>query len=440
MIRAGDDRAGDGMGAVTGVLRRYPIIVPILVVLIVFAISYATTGNLIRGWWLLRVPAERSAHDWNVLAPFSDVIGTVSALECARKGVDVYAANPCDPWHRFFTYPPVWLLLRHLGIGLKDVNAIGFAYVVAFLAAAANLFVRADWRLGAFGALILASPPVLLAIERGNNDIPLFVLTMIGLRAMHRGAAAGPDKAESGKIGATFVFVATTVLCAFLKMYPVAAYAALWRSRRTFIVANILAAVTGVLVLFVFSSYFASTYGRFPLTFYHSFGYVVLASYQGPWEGSHFALMALKTVLGVVCLGVLFAGYRLAPYVATITAPLTPFERSALKAGLAIYAFTFLYGSNFSYRLIWMLLAYPALLHWTETRHRMLGWIGIVGLLVFYWMTGGAMWVEESSSLLAWCLFAAAGVYLFGLVVGFWRLPAARKRAETEALTPIGQK
>src|SRR5208282_2170579 len=41
--------------------------------------------------------------------PFLDIHGELSAIECWRRGVDVYVTNPCDALGRLFDYSPLLL-------------------------------------------------------------------------------------------------------------------------------------------------------------------------------------------------------------------------------------------------------------------------------------------------------------------------------------------
>ena len=41
--------------------------------------------------------------------PFLDTDAITAAIECYRRGVDVYIANPCDALGRPHVYSPLWL-------------------------------------------------------------------------------------------------------------------------------------------------------------------------------------------------------------------------------------------------------------------------------------------------------------------------------------------
>ncbi len=49
--------------------------------------------------------------------PFVDTYSNLAAIDCARQGVDVYAADPCDVVGWRYNYSPLLLLAQALPIG-----------------------------------------------------------------------------------------------------------------------------------------------------------------------------------------------------------------------------------------------------------------------------------------------------------------------------------
>ena len=41
--------------------------------------------------------------------PFLDISGSLAAWECARQGIDVIIADPCDILQRSYSYSPIWM-------------------------------------------------------------------------------------------------------------------------------------------------------------------------------------------------------------------------------------------------------------------------------------------------------------------------------------------
>jgi len=130
------------------------------------------------------------------LYPFLDMHGRLAAFEAHRAGVDIlHHPNPLDPLRRV-NIKPTWPLgLSFLGLGREHLALAGFATVAGFLGIVVSILRprrvgEAVWLL-----LIAFSPPILLGIERANDDLVYFILlsAVPVLMKWHRspGALAG---------------------------------------------------------------------------------------------------------------------------------------------------------------------------------------------------------------------------------------------------------
>ncbi len=169
---------------------------------------------------LLTLITHEEGWDWlgvQHLRPyFFDLVAILAAGQAWSQGLDVYAPNPFDPFHRPHVYGPWWLVSGPLGLTTTDARWLGALLGLAFLVAAAT--VLAPRRPGAalVSLLLLLSPPVLYGLERANNDLVVFLLLAAGgalaARATRRAAGWG-----AGLLG----------LAAVLKIYPLVALPAL---------------------------------------------------------------------------------------------------------------------------------------------------------------------------------------------------------------------
>ncbi len=121
---------------------------------------------------------------------FLDTFALLASNDAVTRGLDPYAPNPLDYFHRPHVYSHWWLHLRDLGLTRTDAWWLGLALVGAFLIAAlARLRPRTGREL-AWYAAVLCSSPVLLAVDRANNDLVIFLLLAMvvpSLRAKWRG-------------------------------------------------------------------------------------------------------------------------------------------------------------------------------------------------------------------------------------------------------------
>lgn len=165
----------------------------------------------------LAFPPVFKAVGVSPLSPlYSDLMAILAAGEAQQAGLDPYAHNPLDPYNRPHVYGPWWLVTGELGLVRADAWWLGSLLVVvtAFMGAVL-LAPRDKWQWGAASALLI-SPPVLLALERGNNDLVVLLL-LIG--------AAWLGTRRSGAWGV--VGGALLLTAAALKLYPLAALPAL---------------------------------------------------------------------------------------------------------------------------------------------------------------------------------------------------------------------
>ena len=149
----------------------------------------------------------------NTLNPiFSDLIAILAAGEAQVAGLDVYANNPLDPLNRPHVYGPWWLGLGYLGLVRADAWWLGLLLLGGFILVAVLVLNPRDTRSTAIAVFLLASPPVLLAMERGNNYLVIFLLLAAAVWLAMRPARF-----------AAWLAGGLLVLAAALKLYPLVA-------------------------------------------------------------------------------------------------------------------------------------------------------------------------------------------------------------------------
>jgi hypothetical protein len=107
---------------------------------------------------------------------FIDLHAILASCDAVAAGLDPYAYNPLDHFGRVHCYPHWWLLLGSWGFTRADTQWLGFLLVAVFFVSAVvalrpRLIGELFWMLA-----VLCSPPVLLALERANIDLVVFVL------------------------------------------------------------------------------------------------------------------------------------------------------------------------------------------------------------------------------------------------------------------------
>lgn len=105
---------------------------------------------------------------------FLDAYAILASNEALALGLDPYAPNPLDPLTRPHVYSHWWLGAN--GLARADTRWVGLALVAAFLVVAVARLRPREPREAAWYLLVLCSSPLLLAVERANNDLVVFLL------------------------------------------------------------------------------------------------------------------------------------------------------------------------------------------------------------------------------------------------------------------------
>jgi hypothetical protein len=249
---------------------------------------------------------------------FSDSQIVTSAWECARQGYDVLFLNPCSPFGVPMNIPRIWLIPSVFGLGQGFTETLGVLMALAFGAGAALLAGPLGLIRGAaFLGVILLSPGVLFGVERGNVDMFIFALMAFAVTTQHARLGAG---------------IATV-----LKLFPVFALLPIL-NRRVVLILGFYAVLT------LRDLWIIRLAAQTPLLY--SYGVVPNAHWLLP------GLPGEVLILGAVALAAVLGGWHLR------SAP----DTYAFQAGAAIYLGTYVLGSNFDYRIVFLLLTLPTLL------------------------------------------------------------------------------
>ena len=383
---------------------------------------WIVVGTVLGYFVLLGMLCRHGSYDWawdqlgiKAVRPcFADLRALIAAGDSYRRGYDPLVENPANPWHVPMDYPRAWLV-PVIALGLQQTHTVALGVLLAACFYACALLIAGRLRLwqGAVWALFLCSPPAMLAVERGNNDLVVFVLLAGALLALRRGCRPGIAYAAIG-------------VCTALKLYPVFAFMLAWREKPRRAVEVIAAAALGFAVyLFAIRQDLITLLSTLPQAVWMCYGSHVYFR----WADGHAApgFLASHHADLAVGLAVVLAG--LGRVRLPGPAPLPRADADGLMVGGGLYAGTFLTATNFDYRLVMLLFTVPALL-------RLLGgadpvYRGLAGLLLTamgtgWWCSPGmaecfvikeaANWTVLAGMLLLLCQFLPplAGLSLVG--------------------------
>ena len=355
-----------------------------------------------RGWQIFGV----STHNVSWL----DLKVITSAAQTAAEGGNPYVANPHDPTGRPLNYPSPWLLIFSGNFTPTALTAIALGFAAAAFGAMLLWMKSFGLRAGAFVGVLLISPSLLLAVERGNTDLPIFAvmgLCLIFLDSRHRSLA------HLGVVG--------LLLASVLKLFPVVtlvlvALAGPAAIKRT---AQVALAVFAVWIGLHWSETVATLVNtRAGVGAVHSYGRTVLPFALELYARAHgqaldrAPLDLLANVLtAVVLMAMSWFGFKLATR-SPISLPLTHREMGWLT-GASIYVVTFAAGACFNYRLWFLLFTLPWLLLKAGQDQPAARWARIALASFFVLLYASAVWWVP----LVWIAQAASWVLLAALTV-----------------------
>ena len=279
---------------------------------------------------------------------FSDARVITASAESHALGFDPMVYNPRHPSGELMDYPRIWQLLFHLGIDQKDTIYFEAAFVSLFFLGIFIFVGEINQAIAVALACGIFSPAVLLGIERGDNDLVIFFVLALSLMVIRKSTAA-----SAGVIAFAFI----------LKLFPVFAAAVFFKEDRR----RFFKFLTGS-ILFV---------GTYCILLRNEIGAVRAAVSTTDWDSYGIAVNWLEMerlihhplLSRLVCYAVIGALIILC-----VLLPVRPRKSQdvaademhidAFRMGASIYVGTYLLGSNFDYRLMFLLFTIPQLTQW----------------------------------------------------------------------------
>jgi hypothetical protein len=387
---------------------------------VIVATIIVTLGTLLfSGSWIGWDLTWRSFGVTPLHPYFFDMHALTDHVACAKQGFNPYELNTCDPLLPF-NYPPIWLWLSHLGIDGTDSAWISILMTVATLAVLVKLLKGRSIGDGVFASLAILSPSMMMGVERGNID--LLILAMVG------GAALLVAEYRPVRMACAAALVSVAVV---LKLYPVFCTALAARLNRGTLFFAVAVAAVSLVYFTAISGYLPVIRTNTPTTFLLSYGYKVpflgvdqlaAEAHLGPAGLANTWLPITLTILTLILAAATAAClFRQGSFYCAVT---NGVAGTAFLFGAGIYCGTYMLGSNFTYRLMFLLLCLPQILDWRGATLRNsdltagIAHALLIAVLAVLWLNGNAtfMFVPQ---LIDWILiFGLTTILLLNLLRG----------------------
>jgi hypothetical protein len=382
-----------------------------LVALVLLVAGYGFDLDWVRSWKIIGFPGA--------LPPFSDLhVVTDNAARCAGAAVSEYPYlhADCDPWHQIYNYPPVWLLLGKLGIDGGHTALLAFIIELPALVLFAFLLYGRSVGCGLIALTLMLSPSVVLGFERGNIDIIEWVLVC--------SAALPFSEQRALRAVASLVLLCLAVLIKFLAIFCCTLAI---RLRPMSVIVSAFLVVFSLLYLYSLSAVLPLIRTITTISPYVSYGYIILFDrlefLYGPrlgldltgLTGSWIPIMAVAVVL-LVALATAIAVWRRGRLQYRLD---EGSDGIAFLFGSGIFCGSFaLLGTNYTYRLMFLLLCLPQLFDWIESPQtadrgsRRTAYLLIGSCIISMWLKFHPEKTLHINQITDWILFGALAMVL----------------------------
>ena len=361
---------------------------------------------------------------WNIPAcppSFLDARQIGIAAESYAQGYDPLTENLYSSKGRYqgLNYPRIWQILFATGVNQSHTNMLGSIFAILFFVGVGIFWFSRKFDNLTYFILSIAilSPPVILAIERGNIELVIFFVLAAALIIYYYSSMTG-----------FLLFIFASIL----KLYPVFAFAVLLKEqKKKFLVLFILACIICTGYVLVTLDDLKQIYLIQPPNAKSSYGLNVF------WMGlTHPRLLNLQLsdnvittfkVLSYIALILIFTG----ALIFSLRTNSNTFKQGehldAFRLGVGIYTGCFLIGTNYDYRLIFLIFTIPQLVAWLRNKEKGTSFVPLITLLAIVfslWSFFITRYLGQKLTFLLeefanWIIFAGM-LYLFLASVPDW--------------------
>lgn len=334
-----------------------------------------------------------------LLPPFADMRVITAGAECIRLGHDVLIENPCDPWQRPMNYPRIWSIFASLGINQGHTIALSVLCALIFFILFFLIIKKINYTESLLYASILCSPSIMLAIERGNNDLIVFIILAIALLIIER------DKFYLDCLSMIMVIFASII-----KLYPVFAISVFLKMKRQKFVFFLIFAITffGTYIIYNFDNLKLISRAT-PRSKHLSYGSKVIFDVLADLDFTSYFRWITPPIIILLLTSIVLV-LLFAPNSNKMLNKFDDFDIqkiSSFRIGCSIYIGTFFIGNNWDYRLIFLIFTIPQILLWIKSQNSlsMFSILALIGIIMTSWLSRFDSRVYYLDEVINWLLF-----------------------------------
>jgi hypothetical protein len=361
---------------------------------------------------------------------FADSYNITTAIESQHNGFNPLQKNPSDITGRPMNYPRIWLWLEYIGLGVHNTSLLAECFIVLFVLSYLIIIKKSSVSQGIMYSLALCSPPVFLAVERGNND--LFIFSLIVFSSILNSEKTDSHNKISIRVTVSYLLL---LFSAILKLFPITALVAQYSntSRKRNILLGICLVVFGVYVLLSLEDILQIA-KVVPSAISTSFGSMVMPDYilrKLAKFGVAIPRVYVRLVIVLLCIALpLFFYLRNIRFSFNAeNSVISTIESRLFSIASAVFCTVFFLGNNFDYRLIFILLMIPELLNRISSENDRIATLMMGLILSLLWLsfyispnyTGLKDILNMVSECCAWLLYTLCGTWLIGQAVNTFR-------------------
>lgn len=322
---------------------RWLLLTLLLMYFSVLVVAELFFGAYDKIWKLFGVNSVRSFIDLKVL---------LCGIEEYLDGHNPYMWIKCT-----YNYPLLWCLFAYIPyFSTTYFIQMGIFLLILFFSSILFFFGKITFRVALIYGGLLLSPSVMLAVERGNCDIIIFLFLLSSLvflsKNFHR------------------AYYLLLFFSSFLKLFPIFGFISLLevvKSKKKLFWIIFVTVVIFICYLLLIQKQLIAIYEIHPKMYFLSYGLFTLPIYIFKTT-SLFDLKTLKVIASIFLVIVVsfLVTFRKKTSKNKELYKAEAFFFNSYLMGSSIFVGTFILGNNYDYRLIFLVFTFPQLIHWVH--------------------------------------------------------------------------